>query len=137
MASEITEEEIEMKLQTLNTLKEQQQKLFHIIIERLIEIVNDHFKNGEVTTEEGERPARSVHWIKWVGERFESVLLNVSIIQLRLSESKKFRVYLFFLLLKHNEELLPMLDDLKAKLITPETNRFSTKLFRMFSAFKK
>lgn len=66
--NEITEEEIEHKLETLNMLKKQQKELFRIIINKFVEVIDEHSQNDAASVE---KP----YWLKWVGERFEDFLL--------------------------------------------------------------
>lgn len=109
---EITEEEIDSKLQTLNELKKQQKDLFFIIIKNFVETMNTYFATSEIKTEDGENPIYGKFWIKWIGERFEDFLLT------------------------HNEEILPYLDEFSSELINTGTNKYIQKTFKMFSAFK-
>ena len=69
----MTVEEIEQKLSTLNLLKEQQKKLFILIIKRFIEVLSEHLTNNEMKTEES-----SPHWLKWTSERLEDIFMTVS-----------------------------------------------------------
>lgn len=66
---EITEEEIDQKLATLNTLRDQQKELFYLIIERFVTRLNDSLANPE---------ERASHLHKWSIERFEDILLTVN-----------------------------------------------------------
>ncbi len=79
MPNEISEEEIEQKLETLNCLKEQQKQLFLIIIKRFIQIITEHLQMPEIKLEEGQKSdvSNSSYWLKWIGERFEDFLLTV------------------------------------------------------------
>lgn len=106
--NERNEEELEQKLATLNALKDQQKSLFFTIISRFIETLNAYLNKLE-----DERKELSPHWFKWMSERFEDVLLI------------------------HNEEILPYLDDLKTQLFTSNTHIYLNKVFKMYAAFKK
>ena len=78
MHNEVSEDEIDQKLQTLNNLKEQQKQLFFIIIKKFIHIITEHLNTQDIKTEEGEKPVLiGPHWLKWIGERFEDFLLTV------------------------------------------------------------
>ncbi|CAF0760628.1 unnamed protein product, partial [Brachionus calyciflorus] len=98
--NEITEEELEQKLSTLNSLREQQKNLFFIIIERFFAILSDYLTKLELKIEDTEQGEtfKSPNWFKWVSERFEDFLLT------------------------HNEEVLPYLDDIKSQFLSPNTN---------------
>ena len=80
--NEITEEEIEHKLLILNTLKDQQQQLFILVVQRFIEVLNEKLNRPDVDVkiEDGEKidPCSNPHWLKWTIERFEDVLLMVN-----------------------------------------------------------
>ena len=78
MHNEVSEDEIDQKLQTLNNLKEQQKQLFFIIIKKFIQIITEHLNAPDIKTEEGEKPVTGPHWLKWIGERFEDFLLTVT-----------------------------------------------------------
>lgn len=77
--NDITEDELEQKLETLNRLKEQQKQLFMIVIKRFIEIISDHLNKPHIKIEENEIPSldSNPNWIKWIGERFEDFLITV------------------------------------------------------------
>ena len=73
---------MEQKLDTLNRLKEQQKQLFMIVIKRFIDIITEHLNRPNIKTEEAEvkkSVENSPNWIKWIGERFEDVLITVII----------------------------------------------------------
>lgn len=110
--AEITEEEIDTKLDTLNMLKKQQKELFLIIIKKFVEIINMHECAPDIKTEDGEKRLYGPFWIKWIGERFEDFLLT------------------------HNEEILPYMEEFKKEVINSETQKCVLKTFKMFSAFK-
>lgn len=110
--SEITEEEIDQKLQTLNMLKKQQKELFLTIIKQFIQIINEHLLAPDIKTEDGEKPLYGTHWLKWIGERFEDFLLT------------------------HNEEILPYLDEFRNEVVNSETDKYILRKFKMFSAVK-
>ena len=77
----MTEEELDHKLQTLNSLKEQQKSLFDIIVKRFIETLaeNTATPDVDIKVEDGEKPiiTNSPYWPKWASERFEDVFLAV------------------------------------------------------------
>lgn len=79
MFGEVSEEELEQKLSTLNTLKDQQKTLFFIIIRKFVEVLNENIAKSGIKVEEGDasETANNPHWIKWMTERFEDVLLLV------------------------------------------------------------
>lgn len=110
--NEITEEEIDTKLQTLNSLKSQQKELFLVIIKKFVKIIDAHLFAPDIKTEDGEKPLCGIHWLKWIGERFEDFLLI------------------------HNEEIMPYFDELRTEVINQETNKFILRIFRMFEALK-
>jgi hypothetical protein len=78
---------LEQKQATLNTLIDQQQQLFLLVVQRFIETINERLSkspvlaNVEIKIEEGEKPdpTSNPNWLKWVSERFEDVLLVVRI----------------------------------------------------------
>lgn len=109
---EITEEEIDTKLETLNMLKKQQKELFLIIIKKFVEIINVHQFAPDIKTEDGEKRVYGPFWIKWIGERFEDFLLT------------------------HNEEILPYIDEFRKEVINSETQKYVTRTFKMFASFK-
>jgi len=115
--NDITEDELDLKLSTLNSLREQQKELFSIVIKRFIVIITEHLNKSNIKTEMSETETASIetstHWIKWIGERFEDFLIT------------------------HNEEILPYLEDFRAELVDAETHKFITKTFKMFASFKK
>ena len=78
---EISEEEIEQKLEILTRLRDQQKELFITIIKRFIEVITNQLNMPDIKTEDGEKPvsAKNPHWIKWVGERFEDFLIKVTL----------------------------------------------------------
>lgn len=77
---ETSEEEIEQKLSTLNTLKGQQKVLFFTIIEKFFEVLTVYLVNSEVKVEDGEKGEtnKNPNWFKWASERFEDFLLIVN-----------------------------------------------------------
>ena len=82
--SEITEEELDQKLQTLNLLKEQQKSLFIVIVKRFIETLTEHSSKPDVDIKvEADQnivalATESAYWTKWASERFEDLFLSVS-----------------------------------------------------------
>jgi nuclear cap-binding protein subunit 1 len=116
-SNEVTEDEHDAKLQTLNLLKEQQKTLFMVIIKRFMECLSEHKSNAdlEIKVEVGEKAliADSPYWQKWASDRFEDIFLV------------------------HNEEILPILDDVKAELVTPATPKHISKIFKMILSLKK
>lgn len=83
--SEISEEELEQKLTTLNSLKRQQKDLFFLVVDRFVERLTQHLNNSsalsQVKIEEGAKVpfADGPHFYKWALERFEDVILSVII----------------------------------------------------------
>ena len=75
--NDITEEELEQKLDTLNSLKELQKQLFLIVIKRFITILTDHMNKSKSDFNESSIES-SEHWLKWIGERFEDFLITVN-----------------------------------------------------------
>ena len=88
-ACEVSEEELDQKLQTLNLLKEQQKNLFTVIVKRFIETLSEHSAKPdvEIKVEAGEKTliCDSAYWMKWASDRFEDIFLAVNIFILKLS----------------------------------------------------
>ncbi len=80
--NEISEEELDYKLSTLNALKDQQHQLFLLVVQRFIEVINERLKKPdvEVKMEDGTAadPTMNQFWLKWISERLEDVLLTVN-----------------------------------------------------------
>lgn len=76
---EITEEELEQKLSTLHTLREQQKFLLFTVIEKFFELLSDYLTKSELKIEDGEtgETNKNPNWFKWASERFEDFLLSV------------------------------------------------------------
>ena len=134
-------EELEQKLATLNALREQQKELFSVIMRRFVDTLSAHLTKSaaaptaaaaavdeEIKTEPDaaaatatataaatpkDTTANSPHWLKWMLERFEDVLLT------------------------HNEEILPHLDEFRGQVVRSGAPRQITRTFKMFAAFKK
>lgn len=78
---EISEEEIELKLGSLNSLRTQQKELFFLIIDRFVDKLTRHLVAPSVKVEDGEKMAGDgPYFFKWVVERFEDVILTVIIL---------------------------------------------------------
>lgn len=79
--NEVTEDELDQKLQTLNSLKEQQKNLFLVIIKNFMETLTEHSAKPdvEIKLEDGAKPlsSDSPYWTKWTSERFEDIFLWV------------------------------------------------------------
>lgn len=80
--SEISEEELEHKLASLNTLRSQQKDLFFLLIEKFVEKLTRHLSAPpavpNLKVEEGEKMAGDgPFFYKWSIERFEDVILTV------------------------------------------------------------
>ena len=74
----MTEEELEQKLDTLNSLKEQQKQLFLIVIKRFITIITEYLNKPKLEPDEKPAEGLSEHWLKWISERFEDFLITVN-----------------------------------------------------------
>jgi len=111
--SDVTEEELEQKLDTLNSLKEQQKQLFLIVIKRFITIITEYLNKPKLEPDEKPAEGLSEHWLKWISERFEDFLIT------------------------HNEEILPYFEDFRNELVSSDTHKYITKLFKMYAALKK
>lgn len=76
--SEISEEEIEQKLATLNSLKTQQKELFYLLIERFVDKLTQYLIVSDIKNEDGVKmEVTSPYFYKWAIERFEDILLTV------------------------------------------------------------
>jgi len=112
--SEISEEELEQKLASLNSLKSQQKELYFLLIERFVYKLGAHLNPINIKQEDGVKMCgESPHFFKWASERFEDILLT------------------------HNEEILPYLEEIKAQVLTASTHKSIMRIFKMYSTFKK
>lgn len=76
--SEISEEELESKLTSLNTLRAQQKDLFFLLIERFVDRLTRHLTMPVIKVEAGEKAVSDgPFFLKWTIERFEDLILTV------------------------------------------------------------
>lgn len=150
--SEISEEELEHKLASLNTLRGQQKDLFFSIIDRFIDKLTRHL-NAQPTSNNNALPNVKLeegveikpvddgpYYYKWSVERFEDLILTVSYslsLSLFLLDCEFKLIRMIKCLIKHHEDVLPYLDEIKAQFFTANVHKSLMKVFRMFSTFKK
>lgn len=156
--SEITDKELEYKLESLNTMRTQQKELFFTLIERFVDKLTQHLTQPSVKIEEGEELKMlgdSPYFFKWASERFEDILLTVGCSKTTVKSVNQERLFapaskLLTVLVvkkkwnqlisnhfKHNEDILPYFEEIKSQFLTAKTHKSIVKVFKMFSTFKK